>query len=91
MLRERYAAVAEDPFNLPRKLDPPLPPMSNQLDVIPFEYPLYCEGSKDKAVTVASPTSWILFYRRICRTLVWFCWRDADVHAYFIDSQEVKC
>jgi hypothetical protein len=66
MLRERYAAIAEDPFNLPRKLEPPLPPMSNQLDVIPFEYPLYCEGSKDKAVTVTSPTSWILFYRSEC-------------------------
>ena len=66
MVRERYASIAEDPFNLPRKLQPPLPPMSNQLDVIPFEYPLYCEGSEDKAVTVTSPTSWILFYRSDC-------------------------
>jgi hypothetical protein len=66
MLRERYAAIAEDPFGLPRKLQPPLPPMSNQLDVIPFQYPLYCKGSEDKAVTVTSPTSWILFYRSDC-------------------------
>lgn len=66
ILRERYARIAEDPFKLPKKLQPPLPPMSNQLDVIPFQYPLYCEDSMDKAVTVTSPTSWILFYRSEC-------------------------
>jgi hypothetical protein len=66
ILRERYARIAEDPFKLPRKLQPPLPPMSNQMDVIPFQYPLYFEDSGDKAVTVTSPTSWILFYRSDC-------------------------
>jgi hypothetical protein len=66
MLQERYAAVAEEPFGLPRKLQLPLPPMSNQLDVTPFQYPLHCEGSEEKAVTVTSPTSWILFYSSVC-------------------------
>lgn len=64
--QERYAALCEQPFGLPKKLQPPLPPIANQLEVTPFHYSLYCEGSKDKAVRVTSPTKWIVSYRSEC-------------------------
>lgn len=63
-LQERYAALSREPFNLPRKLQTPLPPISNQLDVTPFEYPLHREGSK--AISVTSPVAWVLAYRSEC-------------------------
>jgi hypothetical protein len=65
-LQERYAAICEKPFGLPRKLQPPLPPISNQLEANPFQYPLYCEGSEGKAIRITSPTRWIVSYRSEC-------------------------
>jgi hypothetical protein len=62
-LQERYAAICEKPFGLIKKLQPPLPPISNYLEVVPFKYPLYLEGSEDKTINIISPTRWVLFYR----------------------------
>lgn len=65
-LQDLYGAVCEKPFGLPRKLQPPLPPISNQLEMTPFQYPLHIKGSGDKTINVTSPTRWILSYRSEC-------------------------
>lgn len=63
-LQERYTALSGEPFNLPRKLQTPLPPISNQLDLTPFQYSLQFEESK--AISVTSPTAWVIAYRSEC-------------------------
>ena len=65
-LQQRYAAVCEKPFGLPRTLQPPLPALSTQLEVTPFQYPLQPAGSGDKNIRITSPTRWILSYRGDC-------------------------
>ncbi len=65
-LQDLYATVCETPFGLPKKLQPPLPPISNQLEMTPFQYPLHIIGSGDKTIHVTSPTRWILSYRSEC-------------------------
>lgn len=65
-LQEKYAALCENPFGLPKKLPHPLPPISSQLEATPFEYPLYFENSKDKPIRVTSPTKWIISYGGGC-------------------------
>jgi len=65
-LQELYGAICEKPFSLPRKLTPPLPPILNQMDTVPFQLSLSLEGSEDKTVTVTSPARWILSYRSDC-------------------------
>jgi hypothetical protein len=61
-----YTAVCEKPFGLSRKLEPPLPPISNQLVGIPFQFHVSLEGSEERAITVTSPARWILSYRGDC-------------------------
>jgi hypothetical protein len=65
-LQELYSTICEKPFGLPKKLQPPLPPISNQLEMTPLQYPLCVEGSGDKTISVTSPTQWILSYRSEC-------------------------
>lgn len=65
-LQDLFGTVCEKPFGLPRKLQPPLPPISNQLEMTPFQYPLHIIGSGDKTIHVTSPTRWILSYRSEC-------------------------
>jgi len=65
-LQEMYGTICEKPFALPRKLTPPLPPILNQLDTVPFQYSLFLEESEDKTVSITSPTQWILSYRSEC-------------------------
>jgi hypothetical protein len=65
-LQERYTGLSGDPFNLPKKLQTPLPSISNHLEVTPFEYPLYCGEAKDRAIKVTSPIAWVLAYRSEC-------------------------
>jgi hypothetical protein len=65
-LQERFARVCEKPFGLPRKLQPPLPPIPHPLEMTPFQYPLNLLGAEDKPITVTSPTRWILSYRSDC-------------------------
>jgi hypothetical protein len=66
MLQERYAAICEQPFGLPKKLQSPLTPISSQLEAIPFQYPLLFESSNDKKIRVTSPVKWIVSYRSEC-------------------------
>lgn len=64
-LQELYGLVCEKPFGLPRKLQPPLPPITQQLEITPFQYPLFMEG-ENKAVYITSPTRWILSFQGDC-------------------------
>jgi len=64
-LQERFAAVCEKPFGLPRKLPTPLPPIPTQLDAAPFQYQLEIPGEA-RPVAVSSPTRWVLSYRGEC-------------------------
>ena len=61
-LQERYAAVAQKPFGLPTKLNPPLPPISNQLEAIAYQYPLTFEQGGSGQVSITSPSRWTLSY-----------------------------
>jgi hypothetical protein len=65
-LQQQYAAVCDDPFGLPKKLQPPLPPISNQLEATPLQYALFPGDSKDKVISITSPVRWILSYRSEC-------------------------
>jgi hypothetical protein len=65
-LQELYGTTCEEPFGLPRKLTPPLPPIFNQLDTVPSQYSLSLEGSEEKTIEITSPTQWILTYRSEC-------------------------
>jgi len=64
-LQELYGLVCEKPFSLPRKLQPPLPPINQQLEITPFQYPLFIEGG-NKTVQITSPTRWILSFQGDC-------------------------
>ena len=65
-LQEKYAAVAQKPFGLPTKLHPPLPPISNQLEATPFQYPLIFEQGGSNQVSITSPSCWTLSYHTEC-------------------------
>ncbi len=65
-LQERYAAICEKPFKLPKKLKVPLAPIANQLEVTSYQYPLAIDGSDSKTIQITSPTKWILSYRSDC-------------------------
>jgi hypothetical protein len=65
-LQELYASVCERPFGLPRKLQPPLPSLVNQLEATPFQFSKEVAGTGDKPVRITSPTRWILSYRNDC-------------------------
>lgn len=65
-LQEHYALVCAKPFDLPKRLQPPLPPISNQLEGSPLQYTLQSAGSSDKGTKVTCPTKWVLSYRSEC-------------------------
>jgi len=65
-LQERYGAVCEKPFELPKKLQTPLPSISSNLEVTPFQYSILFAGEGAKPVSITAPTCWILSYRTDC-------------------------
>ena len=65
-LQKQYGAICERPFGLSKKLHPPLPPISNQIESIPFQYNLTFEKSPSKTTTITSPTKYILSYLSEC-------------------------
>jgi hypothetical protein len=65
-LQEQYAAVCEKPFGLPKKLHIPLPPISSQLNAVPFKYSIYIADSKEKATNITAAARWILSYKSEC-------------------------
>lgn len=65
-LQEAYAAVCAVPFDLPKKLHPPLPPISNQLEATPLQYMLQSGEGQQKGTKITCPTKWVLSYRSEC-------------------------
>ncbi len=65
-MQERFAAVAEKPFGLPKKLSPPLPALSSQLDAAQYVYPLSVGTGGEKPVSVTCPVRWILSFKSDC-------------------------
>jgi hypothetical protein len=65
-LQEKYAAICEKPFGLPKKLQMPLPPISNQLEATPLKYHLTVGNGDAKATSITCPTKWILAFRSDC-------------------------
>lgn len=65
-LQERFSAICGSPFELPKKLQPPLPPMSNMLECIPLQYELTIDGDTSKSITITSPTRFLISYQCEC-------------------------
>ena len=65
-LQQRYAAISEKPFGLRKKLVPPLPAISDQLECIPYQYIVHLGEDGTKTVTITSPTRYILSYESEC-------------------------
>ena len=64
-LQEKYRAVCEKPFGLPKKLHTPLLPISNQLDAIPLKYSLKL-GDSRRETTITAANRWVISYRGEC-------------------------
>ncbi len=65
-LQERYAAICENPFQLPKKLVTPLPAITNVIDCSPLEYVLDIGDEPGHRVTITSPTRFLLCYQSEC-------------------------
>lgn len=65
-LQERFGALCENPFQLPRKLQTPLPAISNVLECTPLQYKVTISGDTDKKITITSPTRFIVSYQSEC-------------------------
>jgi len=65
-LQTKFAAHCEKPFGLPKKLQMPLPSISNQLDAIPFKYALPQQDPQKTTITITAATRWIISYRNEC-------------------------
>lgn len=64
-LQQRYAAISEKPFGLRKRLNPPLPVISSQLECIPYQYNVQL-GEDGTTITITSPTRYILSYESEC-------------------------
>ena len=65
-LQERYSAICETPFQLPKRLQPPLPSMSNVLECTPLQYQLAIDEDSAKSITITSPTRFLVSYQSEC-------------------------
>lgn len=65
-LQEKYAKICEKPFGLSKKLQPPLNPISHQLEMTSLQYTLSLESATDKSINITSPVQWILSYQSEC-------------------------
>jgi len=65
-LQEMYSSICDDPFQLPKKLQPPLPAISNVIECSPLEYSLEIENGTGNVVTITSPTKFLLSYQSEC-------------------------
>ena len=65
-LQEMYAAVCEQPFQLPKKLQAPLPPIPGVIECSPLKYDLELEDGSSERVNITSPTRFILSYQSEC-------------------------
>lgn len=65
-LQERFSAVAQKPFGLSPKLKTPIPPITNRLEAVPFQYSLSSEGATDKPITITSAAKWVISFHSDC-------------------------
>ncbi len=65
-LQERFSAICESPFQLPKRLQAPLPAMSNILECTPLQYELAIDGDNAKSITITSPTRFLVSYQSEC-------------------------
>jgi hypothetical protein len=65
-LQAKYAALCENPFGLPKKLQTPLPPISNHLDATPLKYALHPPDSQKPTTSITAATRWVISYRCEC-------------------------
>jgi len=64
-LQEMYASVCSHPFDLPKKLQTPLTPISTAIDFSPFEYSLDIKDTSN-SITITSPIKYLLCYQNEC-------------------------
>lgn len=65
-LQEMYGHICEAPFQLPKKLQAPLPALSNVIECSPLEYSLELEEDHGNVVSITSPTKFLLSYQSEC-------------------------
>lgn len=65
-LQEQYGIICDDPFKLPKKLQTPLPAISNFLESTPYQYTLALGGDNTKEVKITAPTRFILSFQSEC-------------------------
>lgn len=65
-LQERFNAICESPFQLPKKLQPPLPAISNVLECTPLQYELTIDDDDARAITITSPSRFLVSYQSEC-------------------------
>ena len=65
-LQEMFATVCQNPFELPKKLQTPLAPISTALDFTPLEYTLDVKDAPGGRITITSPTKYLLCYQSEC-------------------------
>ncbi len=65
-LQERFGAICDSPFQLTRKLQPPLPAISNILECTPLQYEMTINGDDARAITITSPTRFLVSYQSEC-------------------------
>ncbi|WLE99124.1 MAG: hypothetical protein QTN59_09855 [Candidatus Electrothrix communis] len=63
-LQERFSSICGAPFQLSKKLHPPLAAISNALECKPLQYELNIEG--ERTVTITSPTRFLVAYQCEC-------------------------
>jgi hypothetical protein len=65
-LQEQYGLICEEPFKIPKKLQTPLPAISNTLESTPYQYMLALGGDTAKEVKITAPTRFILSFQSEC-------------------------
>lgn len=65
-LQEMYSSICDSPYQLPKKLQPPLTAISNIIECSPLEYSLEIEKGTGNVVTITSPTKFLLSYQSEC-------------------------
>ena len=65
-LQEQYGLICEEPFKIPKKLQTPLPAISNTLESAPYQYMLALGGDTAKEVKITAPTRFIISFQSEC-------------------------
>lgn len=60
LIQEAFRKVCGAPFDLPSKLESPLPAIKNKLELYPWEYTYPLENESSRTITVRSPVKWVL-------------------------------